>query len=127
MHRDLVSDRERRPQHVVPAHDLLEDGPQDLAVQGPLQAQLHRNVVERRSGLEAVECWDGALGQEYLSFTAIDAAGAEVGSQLVGSLHDCGPIFSNSLADLNIPTLEDIDPELRSVLDDVATNGMPAD
>lgn len=82
---------------------------------------------ESFSGLEAVECWDADLGQEYLGYTALDSAGAEVGTQSVGTIEDCGPVFGNTLADLEIPGLDAVDPELRATLDDVARNGMPAE
>lgn len=71
---------------------------------------------------EAVECWDTSLNQTYISGTVNEDSGSnEV--QSLGIPENCGD-FNQSLDDLGVPRLEDIDAELLSALDQVATNGL---
>jgi hypothetical protein len=41
-----------------------------------------------------------------------------------GAVASCG-YFQSSLKDLGVPSLADVDPNLKAALDDVATNGIP--
>ena len=45
----------------------------------------------------------------------------------LGELSDCGEIFENSLEELEIPSLGDVDSELLDALDEVAENGVPTE
>jgi hypothetical protein len=73
---------------------------------------------------DMVECWDKAIAQSYVSF-ATSTNGTPDGAPAVeGELAACG-FFQASLSELGVPSLDDVDAELKAALDDVATNGIP--
>ncbi len=65
--------------------------------------------------VDAIECWNRLLGRTYLSY-AVD--GTPIAAQ--GA---CAAPFDLTLAELGIPTLDDIDPEILAKMDCAATNG----
>jgi hypothetical protein len=81
------------------------------------------SLTETQQGL-AVECWNAAIQQSYISFQVLDN-GAPIASAEEGNVADCG-LFTASLSELGVPSLDDVDPALRAALDEVATNGIPA-
>jgi hypothetical protein len=77
----------------------------------------------------ATECWDGLIARTYLNLSAEGeiAAGTQDGTLVIGQegeLELCGPIFENSLDDLHIPSLEDVEPEHLEALQNIAANGI---
>ncbi len=72
----------------------------------------------------ATECWDTSLDETYLEFQVLDS-GNPSQTYTEGDYGNCG-MFQATLDDLNIPSLQDIDPNLLAALDQVATTGVPA-
>ena len=77
--------------------------------------------------LVVVECWDASIGRTYLRMTALNATGGEAWVHEEGAETDCGALFQVPLAELGVPFLEDVDPQLRAELDAIATNGVPSE
>lgn len=73
----------------------------------------------------AVECWNAALEQSYISFDVLEG-GETIASAEEGNFADCG-LFTASLDELGVPSLDDVDPGLRAILDEVARNGVIAE
>lgn len=73
---------------------------------------------------DVVECWDKTISQSYLSFATSTNGTSDGAPALEGELASCG-YFEKSLKDLGVPSLADVDAELKAALDDVATNGIP--
>jgi hypothetical protein len=71
----------------------------------------------------AVECWDTSINRTYLTF-ALDDAGENVFSVDEGELAGCG-MFAATLDELEVPSLQAIDPALMDALDQVASTGLP--
>jgi len=69
------------------------------------------------------ECWDTSIDQTYIHGELMDGT-TEQGSWQLGEPTNCG-MFNATLDDLNIPSLQDIDPSLLAALDNLATNGAP--
>jgi len=69
------------------------------------------------------ECWDTSINQTYVRGELMNA-GEQSGSWEVGDPSNCG-MFNATLDEMQIPSLQDIDPALLSILDAVATNGAP--
>jgi hypothetical protein len=72
----------------------------------------------------AVECWNAALDETFLSFT-VTTGGTSETPVTEGVSADCG-VFQKTLAELGVPSLSNVDPALMTALTDVATNGVPA-
>jgi hypothetical protein len=68
-----------------------------------------------------IECWDTGLLQTFAAFEIRDQ-GAVVESATDGQLADCG-LFAATLDDLQIPSLQDVDPALMAALDQLASTG----
>jgi hypothetical protein len=75
--------------------------------------------------LFAVECWNAAIEQTYISFD-VQQAGESVAGGTEGNEADCG-LFTATLDELNVPSLDDVDPGLRAILDEVARTGAVAE
>jgi hypothetical protein len=73
---------------------------------------------------EIVECWDKTISQSYLSFATSTNGTSDGAPAMEGEVASCG-YFQKSLKDLGVPSLADVDAELKAALDDVATNGIP--
>jgi hypothetical protein len=78
------------------------------------------------------ECWNDGLKRTYLGKSYTDPAGTTTPIPGDGTEQDCGPdvgggtmLFARTLAELGIPTLDDVDPEMKTKLEDVAENGLP--
>lgn len=72
-----------------------------------------------------VECWNAAIEQSYISFEVLEG-GETIASAEEGNVADCG-LFTASLDDLGVPSLDDVDPGLRAILDEVARTGVVAE
>lgn len=72
-----------------------------------------------------VECWDTSISQTFVSYEISDG-GSVTDSWTDGQSVDCG-LFEASLDALEIPSLQDIDPDLMAALDQVASTGVPAE
>lgn len=72
-----------------------------------------------------VECWNAAIEQSYISFEVLEG-GETIASAEEGNVADCG-LFTASLDDLGVPSLDDVDPGLRAILDEVARTGAVAE
>jgi hypothetical protein len=70
-----------------------------------------------------IECWNAAIEQTFVSFE-IAGGSTPVGPISEGDPADCG-IFTASLSELGIPSLDDVEPELLDALDQAASNGIP--
>jgi hypothetical protein len=73
---------------------------------------------------EVVECWDKTISQSYLSFGTSTNGAADGPPAIEGDVASCG-YFQKNLKDLGVPSLSDVDAELKAALDEVATNGIP--
>jgi hypothetical protein len=82
------------------------------------------SLAEGQQGL-AVECWNAAIQQSYISFEVVQGT-ETIASAEEGNYADCG-LFTASLDELKIPSLDDVEPELRAALDEAARNGIPAE
>ncbi len=65
-----------------------------------------------------VECWDQDIDRTYMSVSDDGEMVAEEG--------ECIAPFGETLEDLGIPTLQDVDPDVLAKMDCVATNGIAA-
>lgn len=72
----------------------------------------------------AIECWDDAINQTYISLEVTGGTGAITFED--GELANCG-LFTQSLDELKVPSLDSIDPAMRAALDQVAATGAPAE
>ncbi|WP_428263344.1 hypothetical protein [Haliangium sp.] len=82
------------------------------------------SLADDERGL-ATECWNAALRQRFLSIE-IFSGDTSIAIDEEGDVADCG-LFTSSLSELDIPSLDDIDPELRAALDNAAENGIAAE
>lgn len=90
---------------------------------GRAEASASGGDLAANQSASAVECWNAALDETYLSFTLTTDGTAET-PITEGMSADCG-VFEKTLAELGVPSLSDVDKELMTALDDVATNGVP--
>jgi len=77
----------------------------------------------------ATECWDGLIARTYLDVAAegeiaADMPDGRITIEREGEPELCGPIFNNTLADLSIPSIDDVDSALLEALENVAANGL---
>lgn len=85
----------------------------------------------------AIECWDNALGRQFLDYTQWSAGASQTylepagGDQSLCVVPDGSggtfPLFANTLDQLAVPSLDDIDPTLMDALDCAAEGGVEAD
>ncbi len=112
-----------------PADGIAEDVGVRLAFldegTGRAEADAMNGSLAANQSVEAVECWDTAIDQTYLSFELLES-GDVLDSYVDGELTNCG-LFQATLDDLQIPSLQDIDPTLLAALDDAAENGVPSE
>jgi hypothetical protein len=95
---------------------------------GRAQAVASGGDLENDNGIAAFavhECWDDRIRETYLAQAALDADNNILWGRELGEVDDCGPVFKNELAELNVPSLDNIDNKLRAALDELATNGAP--
>lgn len=72
---------------------------------------------------DVVECWDTSLSETYLRAEHM-SGGDVMDSYETGDAADCG-LFTPTLDALEVPSLQDVDPALLAILDEVATTGAP--
>jgi len=112
-----------------PADGLAEDVGVRMAFLdegiGRAEADAMNGSLAANQSVEAVECWDTAIDQTYISFEVLDS-GDVIDSYADGELTNCG-LFQATLDDLQIPSLQDVDPDLLAALDNVAENGVPSE
>jgi hypothetical protein len=112
-----------------PADGLVEDVGVRMAFlnegTGRAEADAVGGSLEEGQQLFAVECWNAAIEQSYISFD-IQQGGESVAGGSEGNAADCG-LFTASLDDLGVPSLDDVDPGLRAILDEVARTGVVAE
>ena len=82
---------------------------------GKGRAEASLSGGELATDIAAVECWDALLESDYFSVN---------GETVRGDAAACSPVFDNTLSDLNIPTLDDIDAEDREDIICSAENGV---
>ncbi|UQA63067.1 hypothetical protein [Polyangium aurulentum] len=92
---------------------------------GRAEAQAKEGDLAANQVADIVECWDAAIAQTYVSL-ATSTGGVQDGQISEGDAASCG-IFQKSLAELGVPSLEDVNAELMSKLEEVATNGAPVE
>ena len=73
---------------------------------------------------DIVECWDKAMAQTYSSFASSTNGNPDGAPAIEGDVAACG-YFNSSLEELGVPSLADVDKDLKAALDEVATNGVP--
>jgi len=71
---------------------------------------------------QATECWDTSINQTFISGN-VSEGGSSTEVQSLGVPEDCG-YFDQTLDDLGVPRLEDVDAELLNALDEAAANGL---
>ncbi len=69
------------------------------------------------------ECWDTSINQTFIRGELMDNGNQQVAFEL-GDPSNCG-MFNATLDSLEIPSLQDIDPALLAIMDQVATTGAP--
>ncbi len=89
---------------------------------GRAEADAIGGSLESGESYDVVECWDTSLNQTYIRGN-VNENGNSVEVHSLGMPEDCGD-FNQSLDDLGVPRLQDLDPELLAALDDVAANGL---
>ena len=114
--------------------DPVDGSAEDVGIRlAFLDEGVGRAEVDARGGslgtsdrLAIAECWDGALNRIFAG-TTIARDGATLDRIPDGDtvLANCGALFSRTLGELSVPALEDIDPNLRAALFDIAENGIP--
>jgi hypothetical protein len=84
------------------------------------------------SSYSQTECWNTGLKRTYFDEVYTDADLVEHQGASDGTEQGCGPdvgggvmVFARPLAELGIPTLDDVDPAMKLALENVAENGMP--
>jgi hypothetical protein len=92
---------------------------------GRAEAQAKEGDLAAGQVVDIVECWDAALAQSYTSF-ATSTNGQQDGQVSDGDAASCG-IFQKTLAELGVPSLADVDSAMMAKLEEVATNGAPAE
>lgn len=90
---------------------------------GRAEADATGGSLEAGVTATGTECWGNGLDRTYLNFT-VDG-GAQQGTYTEGTVEACA-LFQPTLDELNIPSLQDIDPALLAALDQAATNGVSA-
>ena len=91
---------------------------------GRAEASASGGDLAMNQSASAVECWNAALDETFLSFT-VTTDGTSETPVTEGVSADCG-VFQKTLAELGVPSLSNVDPALMTALTDVATNGVPA-
>jgi len=80
---------------------------------------------------EATECWNAGIDETYLRFAQVDSTSgvADWNYEKPGTTaSDCGVVFSKTLDELKIPSIDSVDAEFHDGLTkmrDVAANGVP--
>jgi hypothetical protein len=92
---------------------------------GRAEADATGGSLEEGQEGRVVECWNAAIQQSFISFEVVGGT-TPIGPVSEGNAADCG-LFTASLSELGIPSLDDVDPALRAALDEVASNGIPAE
>lgn len=92
---------------------------------GRAEAKAQGGDLATNQVADIVECWDKALSETYISLTS-STNGTQDGQVSDGNVADCG-VFQATLAELGVPALKDIDPEMMAKLDEVAKNGAPVE
>lgn len=92
---------------------------------GRAEADASGGSLADNESVQLVECWDAAIDQSYLQIQRqVDGAPAETVE--LGAAEDCA-LFQPTLSELGVPSLDDVDPELRNALQQVAETGVPAE
>jgi hypothetical protein len=122
--------------HVHPAGDntsALEDIDLRLVLAnggpGRAEAIVSGGDVEADSVVTMTECWDALIARTYVNISAEGAVAADQPDGVItiaqeGEESLCGDVLSNTLADLEIPSLDDVDPAHLAALDEIASNGI---
>lgn len=92
---------------------------------GRAEADAAGGSLEEGQEASVVECWNAAIEQSFISFEVLEG-GETIASAEEGNAADCG-LFTASLDDLGVPSLDDVDPGLRAILDEVARTGAVAE
>lgn len=92
---------------------------------GRAEADAAGGSLAEGESMHLVECWDAAIDQSYLQIQ--HQVGDEPAETVeLGAAEDCG-LFQLSLSELGVPSLDDVDPDLRAALQQVAETGAPAE
>jgi hypothetical protein len=92
---------------------------------GRAEADASGGSLEEGQEGRVVECWNAAIEQSFISFEIVGGT-TPIGPVTEGNAADCG-LFTASLSELGIPSLDDVEPALRAALDEAASNGIPAE
>ncbi|ACY15926.1 hypothetical protein [Haliangium ochraceum] len=92
---------------------------------GRAEADVRGGSLADGQTANAIECWDATVRETYLRFEILTGDTQDALIE-VGELDNCGD-FSSSLDELGVPSLDDIDGELRAALDQVASTGAPVE
>jgi len=113
--------------------------PEDISVKmaflnagwGRAEASALNGDIAAPASYEATECWNTGLKRTFFGQVYTDGLGNPY-SAAEGTEAGCGPdvgggvmLFARPLAELGIPSLDDIDAALKAALENVAENGMP--
>jgi hypothetical protein len=88
---------------------------------GRAEADAINGSMEANQAASVIECWDTSINQTFISFE-IREEGQVTQSATDGASASCG-LFEATLDELEIPSLQDIDPEMLEALDHVASTG----
>lgn len=69
-----------------------------------------------------IECWDASISRTFLQFEGTTDGTVDF-TVSEGDATSCG-LFDNSLSDLGVPQIDDIDPALYQAMSDLAENGV---
>jgi len=92
---------------------------------GRAQATASGGSLGESGSIAAVECWDASIDRTYLSFTGQDDGGAiSYLEPVAGTEALCSMPFSNDLATLGMPSLDNVDPDLEAAMISLAEGGV---
>ena len=124
-----VTDGDDDPDNDAPSAPELLDVRMVFAKDGHGRAEAFATggdvgASENIDALLVAECWNTRAAQTWVGYSALDSGGETLWSAQDGEVSDCGPIFENELSTIDLPTLDDVDPELRAGLGEIAENGV---
>jgi hypothetical protein len=90
---------------------------------GRAEAGAYGGSIEKGDQMAMTECWDDAVKETYLRAELVDDGATEALYQL-GDPSGCVDPFDQTLDELEVPSLADVDPSLLDALDAVAEGGV---
>lgn len=91
---------------------------------GRAEASASGGAIDAGVTYSATECWGPTVRRTFFEGVVTDAANQSSIVASEGTEAACGDVFQNSLDELGIPSLDDVDPALLTAMGDVAETGI---